>query len=770
MLGAATIFLFLVVFGFLALPKALGAENAGEGGGITITDVRFEGLKALKAEDLLANIESRPGTKYDKEKLAADLKCLGKSAMDIEARREQTDGGVRLIFIVRENPTLAEVHFVGNSQIKSPDLAKVVRIRPGNVLTRDAVATAREGVLKEYRDRGYMRTQVTANLARTEKGGAVLQVLINEGKKMRVDDLVIHGNAYFHTFRLKAALETKGSWMVFQNYFDESAFENDLQIIRQLYEGAGFFSVAVERGQFRYDEAKQIVTPSIVIVEGPHYRLGNVGIAGNTYFTREEILAPFSGLTGKYFDAKDFAAALEKVRGLYQNAGFVTTEVNYEDVALDRDKGEVNIPVRIEEQGRVRVGRILIQRPNYLGDEEHSWFGKIYNRVAPPISNEAIRREMALKPGEVYDKRKEDESVEKLRRLDVFEEVAIESRSTDTADVRDVLVKIKEGVTGNVLVGVGFSDAYGVYAFGDYTEKNVLGQAGDLRAGLLVGTKVINASISYFDRYLGSSDYSLYSEIHHERAIRPGYDEANTGLSVEVGKPLTDQWKAYVQGRLEYVQLNETGHPKEDFSRNYPVIAARMRFTHDTLEYGDSGTPRFYPTGGHLAAFGFEAGYAGGPLAKLTGSYEWNHKLAEKLVFATALSAGIMPVSADKVGPTERFYLGGTEDLRGFAFRGAGPHDSRDHDVPLGGASKLLARNELRYPIIDNLTGLVFVDAGMLNHEPFSLSQPRASTGVGLRLGVKQVQAGVDLALPVLKGKDDDLRYFHFTLTGFKGF
>ena len=167
---------------------------------------------------------------------------------------------------------------------------------------------------------------------------------------------------------------------------------------------------------------------------------------------------------------------------------------------------------------------------------------------------------------------------------------------------------------------------------------------------------------------------------------------------------------------------------------------------------------------------GFEAGYAGGPLAKLTGNYEWYHKVTENTVFATNINAGIMPVDANKIGPTERFYMGGTEDLRGFGFRRAGPHDSEDHSVPLGGATKIVARNELRYPLIDNLTGLVFFDAGMLSHQAFSVSSPRASTGLGLRLGLKGVQAGVDLAAPLVKGKNDQLRYFHFSISGMKPF
>ena len=535
-----------------------------------IVDVKFEGIKTLKAQDLLGQIASKPGSTYDTEQIAADLKNLARKAMFAEVRREAIKGGLRLVFIITENPTLADVKFVGNSQIKSTELAKVARIKAGEVITRETVGTARDGVLTEYHDRGFMRTQVAANIVKNEKGEAVLQVLIDEGKKMKVEDLLISGNHYYGNMRIKISLGTKGSWAIFKNYFDENAFDTDLQTIKKLYEDAGFFDVKVDRGEFRYDEAKQSITPSIVITEGPHYRLGKVTVSGNTYFTREEIESKFNKLSGAFFDAKEFAMTLDKVRALYQNAGYVTTEVNYQDVNLDRDKGEVNIPLLVDEKRRVHIGRIDVQRPPQLDDGEHSWFGKIYNNVAPPVQDDVVYRELTLKSGDLYDKRKETESVEKLRALGVFDEVSIESRSTDRPDIRDVVVKVSETVTGNVMFGAGFSDVYGVYGFASYGEKNLLGQAGDLRASVLLGTKASNVMLSYFDRYLGSTDYSLYSELHYERAERPGFDETNTGLVSELGKPINEQWKAYVQARLEYVQTREIGHPEENFNRNYP--------------------------------------------------------------------------------------------------------------------------------------------------------------------------------------------------------
>ena len=71
---------------------------------------------------------------------------------------------------------------------------------------------------------------------------------------------------------------------------------------------------------------------------------------------------------------------------------------------------------------------------------------------------------------------------------------------------------------------------------------------------------------------------------------------------------------------------------------------------------------------------------------------------------------------------------------------------------------------------MDNLTGVMFFDAGMLGNDAFEFATPRASTGLGLRLFINGAEVGGDIAIPILSGKDDQNRYFHFNLSSLKGF
>jgi outer membrane protein insertion porin family len=740
----------------------------------TISEVRFEGLSTLKPDELKSKVAAHAGMAFDPAVMREDLKRLAPMAWDWPEARTETadDGGVRIVYVLHENPKLETIEWIGNTKVSSKDLEKVLHIKVGDVLTRDAVAQVRESVLKEYTARGYARTEVQAQLVAPSgaaDAGRKLQVLVNEGDKLRVEEMQIDGNTHFSSLRLHAEIGTKGSWLFIHNYYNDKTFEEDLKKLRHLYQSVGYFDVTVDRGPFRYDQARQTVTPTIAVVEGPRYRFGKTTAHGCTVFTPEEIDAPFAKFSGDYFDAASFAYAMKKVQALYANAGFEGTEIA-ESLEFRKPEGAVDVTLNVDEKGRAKVGRLLVERKDWNPDADVSWYTRAYHRLAPPVKEEVLRNEVTLKPGQVYDKRREAESEAHLRALGIFEDAHVESRATDDPDTRDVVIKVSEGPSGNVMLGVGYSDWTGAYVTAGFTERNVGGRADILEVNGLVGTKETNARVRYFDRHFDNGPDSLDTEVHRTQGDRPGFQEINTGASTELGIPITDRWKAYVRARAEYVQLDEQNyHPSENFNKSYAVAALRFKVEHDARMYEDFGMPKSFVTGGHLASVSVEGGVADGALAKLEANYNKFFRVADRWVLSSDWQAGLMPNNANDIGATERFYLGGTDDLRGFQFREAGPHDPGDHRVPSGGATKLLTRNEMRYAINEVFTGLVFVDAGMLDHDAASFDTPRASTGVGVRLGMKGVEAGVDLALPLNAQQNDQKRYFHVTLSGARG-
>ncbi len=768
-----TFFPFMTLL-LMALSMNAFAQNSPSEAPVVIREIQFRGLETITPEQALAKIQTQPGMLLDRERLREDLKRLAPIAWNWpEVRSEEIQGGVRLIFILKENPTLDSIHIIGNVRIPGEQLRKAIRVKPGDILTRNAVEKARATVAAEYRGRGYLRADIQAELVvsgTTDKPAHVLQILVDEGRKVRVDDLIIEGNKAFSNTRLRTVIETSGSWLFIKNYFDPAIFEDDMRNLRHFYQSRGYFDASVVAGKFEEDEAAGTITPRIIITEGERYKLAEVRvIGGGDIFSTEEIAAEFRHLEGKPFDADAFNKAIERVRNTYANAGFVTTEIQ-ENFAF-QEGGRVVATLTIDEKAKVKVGRILVQRSSWELQEDASWFAETYYRLAPPVDDQVIMENIVLESGNTYERRDEIESESKLRKLGIFDNVEIESRSTNDPTVRDVIVNVQEGVTGRMMVGVGYAESLGAYAWGRYTERNLFGQADALQANLLIGTEAAHGSLRYLDRQIGDTDLSLDTELRHIQARRPGYRESNTGISAELGKPLDEFWTLYLKSRLEYVRLDEgTYDPIEDFDVDYPVATLALRAVRDARKYDELNGNFERVIGGHIASAEIEGGYADGGLVKLSARYHQFHQFSRKIVFSSDWRLGLMPMDALDIGPTERFYMGGTNDLRGFSFRRAGVHDAGDDDVPLGGATKILSRNELLYSFNDTITGLAFFDGGMLATDAFDTEDPRFSTGLGLRIHLRKIEAGVDLAVPINAGTDDEKRYFHIIVRGRHGF
>src|SRR5262249_56793183 len=96
----------------------------------------------------------------------------------------------------------------------------------------------------------------------------------------------------------------------------------------------------------------------------------------------------------------------------------------------------------------------------------------------------------------------------------------------------------------------------------------------------------------------------------------------------------------------------------------------------------------------------------------------WFHAAAPRTVFGTSLRLGYeRPLGATLEVPlAERFFAGGDTTLRGFGIDEAGPLDLVTQK-PIGGEFSVLVNQELRFPILGALKGVLFYDSGNVFHD-----------------------------------------------------
>ena len=749
-----------------------GSARAQDLAGMTVQEVTIEGLLSFEPQQLLPYLKTKPQKLYNPIDVRDDIEELSKRLRTVQVQTE-ADGanGVKVKFTVTEFPRFRELQVIGNEKLKLKRVEGLSGLKEGDVLDESLQTGLRRALENEYKAIGLPQAKVALNLIDVPDSGkpypvADLQIVLDEGSQVQVKDVIIEGNSELSTVKLKLNMETKGSFSFIKNYYADQVFEDDLARIRQAYYSLGYFDAKVERGSFQVEQRgdKSIVSPVVQITEGSRYKFGEVQVRGARLYSSVEVSAPFRHLIGQDYDAAKFQEALAELQGLYVDHGLLTTEIkpNY---TYEQNPPRLSMLVEIKENDRIYVGDIKIVHPPSRADSDTSGsaFRKWYDSVAPPVKNETIAREILLKPGEIYNKQLERDSIRRLSRLGIFDAEKIEAYNepTDVEGVHNMVVRVEEAVTGAISGGVGFGDASGAFVFAQFAERNLHGEADQLIMNAQLGQRDSAITVTYLDRHYKDTDDSVSYTAFAEQLDRPGYTADQAGLHIERMHPLEDDWRRFIRARFEAVHLEERNgiDADEDIEDTYGVATLRFRFEEDTRKpWGQQ------PKSGYIQDFSFEGGYAGAPLARFEASRDQYFPVGDKYTYRLGAFGGLVPYSSDILPIHERYFLGGSTDMRGFKYRGAGYRDDKDDDLPTGGAAKIVVKNEFLYPLYNPVSGVLFTDVGALGRTPASWETPRVSVGAGLRFDMKNVKVAVDLAAPVIKKSGDETQFIHFSL------
>lgn len=727
--------------------------------------MQVRGTDRTLLSEVVRAMESKAGTPFSAEGMRRDIQAIAHlgyyNPLTIRISAEEAEGGVRLLVDVEENPVVESISIVGNVKYTAERLRREIDVQEGAILP----VAPRSQIVRSLRDfysrGGYKSTQVDVEVQPAEEEGRVrLVITIDEGEKIKIKDLILRGNSHFPSWQIRTWVSNSGSWLFFDNYFDNRTFDDDLRTIEERYRDAGFLDAKAQRGEFLYDEQKAIVSPVILIDEGPRYRVASVAVTGHTLFLEREVRRPFETTIGKHFKGDSFREALRKLRRLYGDEGYVNAEFNAR-FEKDPERASVKLLVDITENDVVYVGNIYVQKQQYDYDFDLNWLEEIIEWSSPGVKDETVRREVALEPGQKYRTVDELKTERRLRNLGFFRNVAVERQPTADPRVDDVVVRVEEDPSaGYVSVTAGVGEVTGPSVGVNYVNPNLFGEARVLKAGATVGPRVRSFSVGYLDRHFRGSDTSLETSLYRDFVGYRGYGQRIYGASGEAGRPFSEHVKGFMRVRVERVNLIRDDDDMVEDMGSYGVYAVRLMVVRDMMN------DRRWPTSGYRVSGGIEPGFARNSFVKFLHSLEWVRALdrEEDWVYYYAHNFGLMPNDAQRVGISERFFVGGTSTLRGFQPHGIGPRDDGERRVHIGGATMLTQRHELRRRLTKFLSARAFVDAGMLGEDSLHFGSPRVGTGGGVSFDLGALTVDLDLAAAVVKRRNDHTRVLHFRI------
>jgi len=718
----------------LIFSYAVPVLSAQEGPIVKVIEVK--GLKRVDEGAIRKRLSQKVGQPLAEENISKDIKSIYKMGYfeDVRVEAEPFEGGLKIIYIVKEKPTIVKVGFQGNEEYDDDKLREQITITAGAI---EDATLIRDNVLRLkafYEGEGYWLASIVPVVRRITENEVSLTFLIKEGEKVKIKEIRIEGNRALSDREIKGVMKTKSwgllSFITSSGYYKESEMKADIERVRNLYYDNGYLNVVVSGPQTVLTPDRTGMIVSLRVSEGPQYRVSTVRFAGNKAYDDKTLMALLPLRAGEVFSRKKLREGIRKITDFYSEKGYALASVE-PDIVPDEETHKVSVIMNVDEGGIFRVGRIEISGNSKTKDK-------------------VIRREMRLDEGDIFNSKLLRRSYERINNLNFFETVELVPKPELEKKVIDIDIKVKEKATGFLSIGGGYSTVDKLVAMVDLTQGNLFGTGRYIKLKGEFGGRSTFYEISYKDPWFLDRPLSLTLSAYNTERNYIGYDKKALGGSIGFGKRFNDYWSSSLAYRYERVTIFNVADDasniiKEQIGTNITssVTPALVRDSRDNYLDPSSGSRNsiFVTYSGLGGDNYFVKGLIDSkwffPFGTTTVS------LRGRVGYASGLFGRKLPLY-------ERFYIGGIYTIRGLDFGEGGPRDETGEVI--GGTKELLFNAEYIVPLLDELRlkGVVFFDAGRAydGSETFG-KDLRYTTGAGIRwvspIGPIRIEYGYNL-------------------------
>lgn len=700
---------------------------------LSIKAIEITGNKKIEKDAILAKIVSKVGSTYSSATVREDVEALFKLGFfnDIEVDRQISGKEATLTYKVLEKPSIVEIVYEGNSEVKSDDIADASGIKTYQLLNMAKVKEAVEKIQKLYEDKGFFLAKVDAEVQDVTKDETVKLVFrVRENDKVKVKQITILGNKHLSDDELKSKMLTKeGGYFAAlsgSGQYKQEMFERDVQILRFLYYNQGYVQAKVDRPQVTVTPDKKTIYITLRVEEGEQYEVGDVDFAGDILFPRQELFETIKIDDNGVFAYDVLQKDISDLTAKYGDLGYAYANVIPRTAFNAKDR-KVNLIFEFDKGSKVYFGKISV-----VGNSK--------------TRDKVVRRELKVLEGELYNETRRRQSLENIQRLGFFEEVNFKtSVDPERTDVMNIDIAVKERNTGQIQLGAGYGTSNGFTLQGSVNQSNWLGKGQNLGASLNMSGNSSYYSLSFTEPYFQDSLWSVGGDVYQSaNSARVDYDEEHKGGAIRFGHPVAEYTRGYFRYKYDDTKLDskpyvENGVTYQTDQSLFPLDTANGVTSSVTgiLEF-DTRNDRQMPTRGMFASGSYEYAGVGGDLrfSRMNANYRFYKNLFWDVTWRNNLQyARIDSLEGQDVPFNELYLLGGPYSLRGYRSYHVGkmkrseqlyqklttqyPTMSEDEKEAramrfFGGTQQAIYQTELQFPLVKEagIMGAGFFDIG----------------------------------------------------------
>jgi len=725
----------------------LAAAVAAQQPPVLIKELTVEGNRRVQEAVILGRVKSAIGAIFNPAQLSEDVRAVFALGFfdDVQLKVEDFEGGVKVGFVVVERPFVRDVDFVGNKHVSTNELQDKIDLKLGSVYNPVDVQRARERMKEHYESEGYFEVQITPDIEKFADGDVKVVFTINEGRQMKIEEIVIRGNRGLTDKQIKNAMATQErQYWILRGTVQRQRLDEDVDRILQLYNDHGYIQARVESHDVTVDREKARVTINIVVVEGSQHHVASVGFTGVTLVPETEVRRQVKLKASDVFSRGALRDSVKSIEDLYSNIGRASAEVNPK---LDvQPESKIAILFEVSEGPTVYVERINIA-------------GNVRSQ------DKILRRELQMAEGEIFTLRKLQRSKQRLTNLGYFEKVEVNTAPGSDKTKIVVNIDVTERPTGLFSIGGGFSSADGILGTIDLSQNNFLGRGWLATIKIRAGANIQQGQLSFTEPWLFDRPLAAGFDLFSTQRQFLEYDYRTLGGGLRLSHPFEEFWRWHLGYRLTQDDILHVKNPQDSFLRDEEgthitslVSGTVGRDSRDSIQTPSKGGQLAWST--ELAGLGGDHHYSKTTLFMTYFQPVWfGHIMSGRAEGGYGFGFG-----DERLPVFERFFLGGPNSIRSFKTRQISPTD--EFGTRIGGTSEVLGNIEYLIPLPFDIRLAAFFDIGNVYgfKTKFDLTELRKAAGGGIRWVSPFGAIRVDYGFNLDRRPGEKAANFHFSV------
>ena len=706
--------IILLLISVIIAPALLFAQEQP-----VINSIEIKGLKRIDEIAVKSRITQRAGEPISQEKTNEDIKSIFKMGYfdDVRAEIEPFEGGIKLIYVVKEKPAIVKIELQGNKEFDDANLKEKLTITTGAIADAVLIQDNANKLRAFYEEEGYWLSRIVPVVKTINPDEVSLTYQIEEGPKIKIKKILTEGNKAIASSKIKGVMETKEWWLFSfissSGYYKKDRMESDIEKIRDLYFNNGHIKVVVGEPRIQLSDDKKGMFISIPISEGDQYKIASIDISGNKAFDSNSIRGRISMMPDKPFSKANLRKDIFSISELYSENGYALITVT-PDLIPDESKKLVRISLKIDEGDRYRIGRIEIAGNTKTRDK-------------------VIRREVRLDEGDLFNSALIKRSYEKINNLNFFETVELIPKPKPEEKLVDVDIKVKERPTGFFSVGGGYSSVEKFIAMVELTQGNLFGKGQFLKLRAELGGRTTYYDLSFRDPWFMDKPISFSTNIYKMTKEYIDYNKEATGFGISLGKRFSEYWWTDIAYNFENANISNVASDASDIIKDQEGKSTTSSITPSLVR---DSRDNYLDTsrGSRNSIYVTYAGLGGSNnFLKSEVDSSWYFPIGSTTLMLRGRYGYATGVGGKELPLYERFYVGGIYTVRGLGFGEAGPKDDESGDY-IGGPNQLIFNIDYTFPLVSEirLKGVVFTDIGSA-FNAFKEMNLRHTAGLGVR-------------------------------------